>query len=152
MNETEKNLRTNYQNRFICSICLNKKASQEDNRNVECCRKKTMSCPICQKNCDTDENKTVHKKSDYKGKDDKAKIKDKSDSKDINGKNIQTSQPDVTKGLTLLNEVLTVFQTKKQLDFKKDNTSKTVIVKDASVETEKRKPKLRVRAKHFYIL
>ncbi|XP_023953778.2 uncharacterized protein LOC112057555 [Bicyclus anynana] len=154
MDDTDREYRTSNQNRFICSICLNKKASQEDTRNYECCKKKTKSCPICQKHCVIDGNKNAHTtKNDHRSKGDgeKKKSSQTSDNKVLNGKNIQTSQPDVTKGLTLLNEVLTVFQSKKQ-DSKKDITCKTVIVKDASIETEKTKHKLTISRTFLYSL
>ncbi|XP_045782401.1 uncharacterized protein LOC123878990 [Maniola jurtina] len=156
MNEniTERYKKCN-QNRFICSICLNKKASQEDNRHKECCKRKSKSCPICQKACEIDEFNNGHKKNGHR----KVEMGDEATkldnvSKDTNGKNIQTSQPDVTKGLTLLNEVLTVFQNKKQLETKNHNTSKTVILKDASVETDRQttKPKLTFSKTFLYSL
>ncbi|XP_034838541.1 uncharacterized protein [Maniola hyperantus] len=149
MNEniTERYKKCN-QNRFICSVCLNKKASQEDSRNKECCKRKSKSCPICQKPCENYEIKNGQKKNGPRNE------KDDPPNKDTNGKNIQTSQPDVTKGLTLLNEVLTVFQNKKQLETKKDNSSKTVILKDASVETDRQrsKPKLTFSKTFLYSL
>lgn len=141
-NITER-FRKGNQNRFICSICLNKKSSQENTRAVECCKRISKSCPICQKHSETDEKRN-DKNNECTGKGDGEKTL--SDTKNINGygQSVQSSQPDLTKGLTLLNEVLTVFQNKKQIDSKKENQSKTVILKDASVETDtiKIKPKL----------
>ncbi|KAL0859220.1 hypothetical protein ABMA27_011035 [Loxostege sticticalis] len=63
-----------------------------------------------------------------------------------NTKTVQTSQTDLTQDLSLLKEVLTVFQSKKQMDIKSNNT-KTVVMKDVSVATEAQsnldlKPKL----------
>ncbi|XP_032525156.1 uncharacterized protein LOC116776157 [Danaus plexippus] len=112
MNEDRK-----MQNRFMCSICLNRKVSQEEYIDVECCKRKSKSCPRCQKQDEDDELRNTNRKN-----------------REGNGKHIQTSQPDVTQGLTLLNEVLTVFQNKKQVEIK--NKSKTVIFKDACVGTE----------------
>ncbi|CAH0716892.1 unnamed protein product, partial [Brenthis ino] len=119
-------------NRFICSICLNKHSSKEDMRYTESCKRKSKSCPICQKN----NGKAGDKERDAQ-------------EVGINGKNVQTSQPDVTQGLNLLNEVLTVFQNKKQSEIKKDK-SKTIILKDACVGTERITPKLSVSKMFLY--
>lgn len=104
-------------NKFICSICLNTKPNNDEN-NIESEKRKTTSCPVCKKSDDT---QTVFRNKDPK--------------KDIDPicKVVQTSQTDVTQGLNLLNEVLTVFQSKKQLEQK---VMKTVIYKDASVATD----------------
>lgn len=116
MNDTRSRHCKQVPNKFICSICLNTKPGDEKIVN-DGEKRKTKSCPICQKSDDT---KTVFNNNVSK----------------IDGptnKVVQTSQTDVTQGLNLLNEVLTVFQSKKQLEQK---TVKTLIFKDASVSTD----------------
>lgn len=120
-------------NRFVCSVCLNRNASKEDTKYVECCRRKSKTCPICQKNY----NQFI----EYP----ELSITTK---ETILAKNVQTSQSDVTKGLSLLNEVLNEFQNKKQTVTKKDK-SNTIILKDACVNTERNVPRLSV-SKIFY--
>ncbi|XP_038217598.1 uncharacterized protein LOC119836365 [Zerene cesonia] len=105
------------QNRFICSICLNKRPANVF-RNDEVNKRVAKSCPICQ--CGvipmhTDLSDTA-----------------KADSRDkFKTKHVQTSQSDIPHSITLLNEVLNAFQTKKSLDAK----AKIPITKDASVNT-----------------
>lgn len=101
----------NHTSRFICSICLNSKCAKEDRDDVES-RRKTKSCPVCQRNLETCIVKCTPRK----------------DISNNNCKKVQTSHTNINDGLNLLNEVLTVFQNKK-IDDKK-------IVKDASVVTE----------------
>nr|XP_026483824.1 uncharacterized protein LOC113391909 [Vanessa tameamea] len=140
----------NKQNRYICSVCLNRKRSNEDYKNIESNNRR--SCPICQEGQDydfetscADQNahkdiNNIHQTNETLGNDIEKR-----------GKNIQTSQPDITQGMSLLNEVLNVFQSKKQLD-NKDKSYKTIILKDASVSTEENKkdgPKLSL-SKIFY--
>ncbi|CAH2084154.1 unnamed protein product [Euphydryas editha] len=115
----------NNQNRYICSICLNQKPLRDD-KNIECDKRKSKSCPICQKNCNYEYDCAVQ--NDYKSN-------ERDDKQEKYGKIVQTSQADVTQGMSLLNEVLTVFQSKKQSEIKKDKC-KTIIMKDASVNTE----------------
>lgn len=120
-------------NRFVCSVCLNRNASKEYTKYMECCRQKSKTCPICQKKYNqSDENNEI--------------LNDTIDNDMV--KNVQTSRSDVTKGLSLLNEVLNEFQNKKQCGTKRDK-NKTLILKDASVNTERNLPKLSV-SKIFY--
>lgn len=124
-------LHKNNQNRYICSICLNQKPLKED-RSIKCDKRKSKSCPVCQKNYSSEDDCEVQ---NY------YKCNAKGDRKDKCGKIVQTSQPDVTQGMSLLNEVLTVFQSKKQSDINRDKC-KTIIMKDASVNTEDLRKKL----------
>ncbi|XP_026316284.1 uncharacterized protein LOC113227549 [Hyposmocoma kahamanoa] len=105
----------NHNSRFICSICLNTNSPKEDRDDLDP-RRKTKSCPVCQRNLETCIEKCTPKK----------------DSSSINCKTVQTSLTDISEGFNLLNEVLTVFQTQK-VDCKK-------LVKDAAVLTEHKKP------------
>lgn len=119
--------RNNQNTKFICSICLNTKLNDEE-KNLECNKRKSKSCPICQKSCDVSVNNTNEKTR-----------RDKTNCKrldEISTKHIQTSRTDITQGLNLLNEVLTVFQSKKQLFIQKEKNGKTIIVKDASISTD----------------
>lgn len=111
-NQTSQN-----QSRFICSICLNTKPLKDDRDDIDT-RRKTKSCPVCQRNLETCFEKYTP------GKDNNTEILSNS------CKKVQTSHTNITDGLNLLNEVLTVFQNKK-IDDKK-------ILKDAAVVTEHR--------------
>lgn len=110
-----RNIQTSYNqtSRFICSICLNTKIGdpKEDRDDLDA-KRKTKSCPVCQRNLETCIEKYTPRK----------------DSADNNCKKVQTSQTNVSDGFNLLNEVLTVFQTKKTDDKKS--------VKDVAVITE----------------
>ncbi|XP_050358913.1 uncharacterized protein LOC126779113 [Nymphalis io] len=123
----------NIQNRYICSICLNRKPSKEDYKYNESNNRKSKYCPICRKSYDHENNNCVEQYAHNVNKSNDNHKTDKSlrDGKEKRGKIIQTSQPDITQGMSLLNEVLTVFQNKKHTD-----KSKTIILKDASVNTE----------------
>ncbi|CAG5053042.1 unnamed protein product [Parnassius apollo] len=130
-------IRNDDNTKFICSICLNAKSKCNDNKKPECNKRKSKSCPICQRGLEngvqiSSENKLKLNKSDVKEK--PARVM--SNHLNSNTKTVQTSQTDVSHGLNLLNEVLTVFQSKKKLPIEKENHGKTVIVKDASVATE----------------
>lgn len=116
-------------NKFVCSICLNSKDKNNDNN-----RKNSKSCPICQRSCDICTEKAQNKTEKAKNDTQKVQIA-KMNLKETNNtetKSVQTVQTDLNKSLNLLNEVLTVFQSKKVEQVK----SKTVILKDASVSTE----------------
>lgn len=104
----------NHNSRFICSICLNTKTAKEDRDGIGT-RRKTKSCPVCQRNLETCIEKGTPKK----------------DSSNTNCKTVQTSETNISDGFNLLNEVLTVFQSKKSDDKK--------LVKDAAVVTEHKK-------------
>ncbi|XP_046975041.1 uncharacterized protein LOC124541213 [Vanessa cardui] len=139
----------NKQSRYVCSVCLNHKRSNEDYKIIEDHQK---PCPICQKgqdNFDTNyADPNAHKDINNIHQ---MNVTLRS-GKEKHGKNIQTSQTDITQGMSLLNEVLSVFQSKKQSDNNKDKSHKTIIMKDASVSTEENKkdsPKLTL-SKIFY--
>lgn len=131
--------------KFICSICLNTKSKYDDYGKPECNKRKTKSCPICQKG--------VHYRWEglaEKLKPEKCEVKEKAirmSDHTSSTKTVQTSQTDVTQGLNLLNEVLTVFQSKKQICVEKEKYNKTVIVKDACVETESWRIKTDIKPK-----
>lgn len=113
-------------NKFVCAICLNSKV---DDKSKECCKKISKSCPICQKNCVNCAN--THKMEKERVVADKEKaITDK----DSNVKTVQTSETNVAQGLSLLNEVLTVFQNKK-VDINKEKV-KSGLLKDVAVSTD----------------
>ncbi|XP_072937646.1 uncharacterized protein [Epargyreus clarus] len=128
------NKKNNTQNKFICSICLNQKCIN-DTKESEFSERKSKSCPICKHSCNssTDGDSTITKETEVprnKITDDRKVTRD-----------VQTSQVDVTQGLSLLNEVLTVFQTKKQCNRKESR--KTLIFKDIGVSTEDNKVKIK---------
>lgn len=131
MNE-DKNMRSSKLNhKFICSICLKSKPEDTTDEHYKI---NSKPCPICQKGRDfckenvQSEAEKMHYKTE---KEQKTKVsnKDKDRPKSMNTetKSVQTVQTD----LNLLNEVLTVFQSKKTEQVK----SKTVLLKDASVST-----------------
>ncbi|XP_028175227.1 uncharacterized protein LOC114363641 [Ostrinia furnacalis] len=158
--------------RFICAMCLNSNNTHNCNEDHG---KIARPCPICRKkydninkrSCDhtkVDKKDTVihtydHSKecslstnlkdksnADNKHSDKRNEINERNmKTKILSTKIVQTSQTDLTQDLSLLKEVLTVFQSKK-LDIKSNN-SKTVVMKDVSVATESQskidlKPKL----------
>lgn len=113
-----RNNQTTYnQSRFICSICLNTKTSKDDRDDIDA-KRKTKSCPVCQKTVET----CIEKYSPGKHNNTTEFLSN------ISCKKVQTSQTNISDGLNLLNEVLTVFQNKKGDDKK--------ILKDAAVVTE----------------
>ncbi|XP_075988020.1 uncharacterized protein LOC142984351 [Anticarsia gemmatalis] len=122
-------------NKFVCAICLN---SKNNEKNTECNKKINKPCPICLKSCDQCQN---------------TKQKAKVDDLKSNVKNVQTSDTNVSQGLNLLNEVLTVFQNKK-VDVNKEKL-KSGLFKDAAVSTEdfnkKPHPRLTVSTFHYSI-
>ncbi|XP_049882427.1 uncharacterized protein LOC126378278 [Pectinophora gossypiella] len=95
-------------------------------------------CPICSKNCDyCSRNRNAVCNNGKINIDTKEKGED-TEKLESSSKDVQTSQADLSQGLNLLNEVLTVFQTKK-LDIPKEpsiTNCRTKICKDAGVETE----------------
>lgn len=107
----------NQTSRFICSVCLNTKCPKEDKDDIAA-RRKTKSCPVCQRNLETCSEKNTPSKE----------INTDEIVSNTNCKKVQTSQTNINEGLNLLNEVLTVFQNKK-VDDKK-------LLKDAAVVTE----------------
>lgn len=145
-----------YHNQYVCAICLN---SKTEDRTKECCKKIPKSCPICQKNqeCNgkfkerdrfADEKEPVcalrHRTEDCIEK--SPNIKERSNcshntkgrlaserDRSPNAKTVQTSDTNVSQGLTLLNEVLTVFQNNK-VEINKEKV-KTGLLKDAAVST-----------------
>ncbi|CAH0698035.1 unnamed protein product [Spodoptera exigua] len=111
--------------KYVCAMCLNNRV---EGKSSECCRKIPKSCPICIKSRDCCVSE---------GKKDK-ETKDKCvPSKDPNAKTVQTSDTNVAQGLSLLNEVLTVFQNKK-VDMNKEKVKSGVVLKDAAVATDDR--------------
>ncbi|PZC84798.1 uncharacterized protein LOC110384653 [Helicoverpa armigera] len=112
-------------NKYVCSICLNKGGE----KNGECCKKAPKNCPICQKNRECTTRDCSAGKKDKPTATEKAGIL-----KDPNVKTVQTSDTNVSQGLTLLNEVLTVFQNKK-VDGTKEKV-KPGRFKDAAVSTD----------------
>ncbi|CAH1642997.1 unnamed protein product [Spodoptera littoralis] len=108
--------------KYVCAMCLNNRVEGKAN---ECCRKIPKSCPICQKSKECVLNEIKKEKE----------MKDKCpSSKDPNVKTVQTSDTNVAQGLSLLNEVLTVFQNKK-VDMNKDKV-KSGLLKDVAVATD----------------
>lgn len=132
-----KNAKRNSNNKFICSICLNTRVT-EDEKVMECGKRKSRSCPICY-------NKEYKSQSDEKNKLEQSEgtLKVEKSTKTIESKNVQTSQTDINRGLNLLNEVLAVFQNKKLSTHKEE---KIVALKDACTTTDvnkhDNKPKL----------
>lgn len=123
--------------KFICSICLNTKPKSDEIVKLECNKRRWRSCPICHKDfdlrCETSTDSTlIHNKCEVGMK----PVCIPTNQRALSTKIVQTSETDVSQGLNLLNEVLTVFQNKKHLCIEKEKHTKTVIVKDASVETE----------------
>ncbi|CAB3241923.1 unnamed protein product [Arctia plantaginis] len=119
----------------FCSICLKSKFEQRDGDYYKFV---TQSCPICQKNCDYCHNSTKDKE-----------ICDKTTLENFrNVKDVQTSDTNVTQGLNLLNEVLTVFQ-KKKGDINKDKI-KPVHSKDVAVSTDNTKDSSRLTISKFH--
>lgn len=117
----------------LCSICLKSKFEQ---KNGDCYKIITQSCPICQKS--RDRCCTSNKDKD----------KEICDSEDVhNVKDVQTSDTNVSQGLNLLNEVLTVFQKKKR-EINKDKM-KTVHSKDVAVSTDNTKDSSRLTISKF---
>lgn len=110
--------RGDYNRKFICSICLN-------TRPADSCK----PCQLCQRSCPNSHGQLQDRRTNSE-----SYSKEITQSTKTDTKTIQTSQTDVSKGLNLLNEVLNVFQTKKSSEIRK---SKTVILKDASVSTER---------------
>lgn len=110
---TNRTNQTRYNNtsKFICSICLNTNVPKYDKDDTDT-RRKTKSCPVCKGKLETCIDKCTPGK----------------DMSNSNCKIVQTSQTNISDGFNLLNEVLTVFQSKK-VDDKK-------ILKDAAVITE----------------
>ncbi|XP_052757085.1 uncharacterized protein LOC113515264 [Galleria mellonella] len=126
-----------HNNRTICSICLNTKTYEKDkNEGVN------ETCPICHQNKGNNNNVITENQQncDEKGH---------TVVKPQNTKLVQTPHADISQGLNLLNEVLTVFQSKKQLTTHNAN-NKAATIKDASTITDvdtkvyKLKPKLSV--------
>ncbi|XP_059058935.1 uncharacterized protein LOC131852289 [Achroia grisella] len=129
MNKDNRNrYRNTANNKTVCSICLNTKTV--DKEKIEEIR---IICPICHKNNQCDkygcDNRTMTEKQQANHE------KREQETKKHNTKVIQTSHSDITQGLNLLNEVLTVFQSKKQLSVERA-TSKTALSKDAYTITE----------------
>ncbi|CAH0599874.1 unnamed protein product [Chrysodeixis includens] len=117
--------RLNKRNHFVCAICLNSKL---EDKTAECCLTIPKKCPKCVKTSDdcTNTHKKVKEKVVTEGK--------RIESPKSPAKKVQTSETEVAQGLTLLNEVLTVFQNKK-VDINKEKV-KTGLFKDASVSTD----------------
>ncbi|KAJ8704606.1 hypothetical protein PYW07_011794 [Mythimna separata] len=148
-----------YHNKFVCAICLNPKV---EDRNCECCKKVSKSCPICQntKECcgkvKEKERRVAEKETfcvmrnktrDYRDKSPVTRDRIIDCSGNIKGrvieqekirrepiaKTVQTSDTNVAQGLSLLNEVLTVFQNKK-VDINKEKV-KSGLLRDVAVST-----------------
>lgn len=140
-----------YHNKFVCAICLNPKP---EDRICEYYKKIPKSCPLCQKSKDCcgkakDWERVIAEKEIFCMMRDKTRdcrekspvTKDKridcsgnikakeseNPERDPNVKIVQTSDTNVAQGLSLLNEVLTVFQNKK--------VEKTGHLKDVAVST-----------------
>ncbi|KAJ8707061.1 hypothetical protein PYW08_011195 [Mythimna loreyi] len=147
-----------YHSKYICAICLNPKL---EDRSCDC-KKIPKSCPICQnsKECygkAKEREKLVAEKETFcvmrnKTRDCRDKspvtrdkivdcsgnikgrvIEQDNPRKDPIAKTVQTSDTNVAQGLSLLNEVLTVFQNKK-VDINKEKV-KSGLLKDVAVST-----------------
>lgn len=132
MNRTAHN-HNEQDKKFLCSMCLN----SNGHNNSDCRNKFARPCPICCKKhtCDH-KNERKNDRTDLKSRDttrNGCKEKINEEKHHLHTKDVQTSQTDLTQDLSLLKEVLTVFQSKKQLDIK--SNSRTVVMKDVSVET-----------------
>lgn len=128
MNEDKNRKHSANLNKFICSICLNSKIEDKSNEKNKVYPK---TCPICQRHCDICIEKTTTKPDKAQNEKKAKKPEDHRDTKKTDTKSVQTLLTD-NKSLNLLNEVLTVFQSKK-IDHVKP---KTVMLKDASVSTD----------------
>ncbi|XP_035455477.2 uncharacterized protein LOC118279800 [Spodoptera frugiperda] len=113
--------------KYVCSLCLNNRV---EGKGSECCRRIPKSCPICQKTKESALNE-VKKEKDVR---DKGVDMKEVPNKDPNVKTVQTSDTNVAQGLSLLNEVLTVFQNKK-VDMNKEKV-KSGLLKDVAVATD----------------
>ncbi|XP_063391392.1 uncharacterized protein LOC134676941 [Cydia fagiglandana] len=121
----------NENSRFICSICLNNNARNEEQNNLKSDERKSKSCPICDETATTISNERINKteKIEHKAEDSRVKT-------------APPSKINVDHGLNLLTEVLTVFQSQKEHNDKEK--SRTILLKDACVSAAlgKIKPKL----------
>ncbi|CAK1548960.1 unnamed protein product [Leptosia nina] len=97
----QEKLHMKHLNRFVCSMCSNKKTE------IDRAERLGKLCPICF-----------------------TKFPDTHTKKNLKTKLVQTAETDTAQGITLLNEVLHVFQSKKV-----DSNSKRML-KDASVNTD----------------
>lgn len=118
--EERANRRNCKANKFVCAICLNARMEDKNDYNKQI----TKSCPICQKSCDYCQNTYKREKEKFSSE----------PILDPNVKNVQTSETNVSQGLNLLNEVLTVFQNKR-VDITKEK-EKPGLFKDVGVSTE----------------
>ncbi|KAG7312697.1 hypothetical protein JYU34_001065 [Plutella xylostella] len=118
-----KDIRKKQTQKFICSICLNNRA--DDNKT---CR----SCPICERNLEIAH--VVNSPSESR-KDGTDKYKQNFKTKEST---VQTSLTDINQGLTLLHEVLNVFQCRKKTvtDGKETDVTHTSTRKSVCVCTE----------------
>ncbi|XP_063631711.1 uncharacterized protein LOC134802924 [Cydia splendana] len=118
----------NESSRFICSICLNNNARNEEQNNLKSDKRKSKSCPMCDGTATTILNERINK-TEHKAEDSRIKT-------------APPSKVNVDHGLNLLTEVLTVFQSQKEHNDKEKN--RTIVLKDACVSAAlgKTKPKL----------
>lgn len=119
--------------KFICSICLNTKGRNNGK----------VSCTACQKRNNADTKDTTKREGTKSGI---QTNKAKSNVENHNNKAFINQDTDFSQGLNLLNEVLTVFKSKKQ-NLHNSKSSKTLIFKDVGTSTDNHttlnaKPKL----------
>ncbi|XP_061726453.1 uncharacterized protein LOC133531997 [Cydia pomonella] len=121
----------NENSRFICSICLNSNARNLEQSNLECDKRKSKSCPMCQGTATNLSHERTNKTDKIENKVEDSRIK-----------TVHPPKINVDHGLNLLTEVLTVFQSQKEHNDKEK--SRTIVLKDACVAAElgKTKPKL----------
>ncbi|XP_063371015.1 uncharacterized protein LOC134659292 [Cydia amplana] len=120
----------NENSRFICSICLNSNARSEEQKHLDCDKRKSKSCPMCQGTAKNISHIRINKTD---------KIENKVEDTGI--KTVPPSKINNDLGLNLLTEVLTVFQSRKEHN---DKERRTIVLKDACVSAKlgKIKPKL----------
>ncbi|GBP15612.1 hypothetical protein EVAR_5310_1 [Eumeta japonica] len=125
----DKKRRVNDSNKFICSVCLNNRHA--DDAEEEIARLRTESCPVCRRHFDSCQSHVTRKPTK-----DKNTVDDLTSTHSPKGnRKVQATQTEVAQGLSLLNEVLNVFQNHKSEETKFGN-GKSSRYKDAGMVTD----------------